>query len=357
MSAPAKPSPTTHSATRGNLYRAAIVGAASLKGKEVAEMLNERNFPAVDVRLLDDDESLGQLEAMGDEVSFIQSVRAEQFENVDFTFFASDADCTRKNWKRARDAGSAIIDLSAGLENEPGASVRSLWLERERGQIVPPELQPGPCVVAHPAAVTLALLLLRTRKAGAIRRAVATVFEPASEHGQKGMDELHQQTVNLLSFQPLPKDVFDAQVAFNMVARYGQKSQPALDSIEARVLRHYQKIAGADAPQPSVLLLQAPIFHGYALALFLEMEQPIDLKTLTQTLAGDHVAIPGADEDSPSNVSSAGQADILISVKPDVSQPNGVWLWAAADNLRIAAVTAVECAESMTATRPMGKIQ
>ena len=54
---------------------------------------------------------------------------------------------------------------------------------------------------------------------------MATIFEPASEHGQRGMDELHQQTVNLLSFQPLPKDVFDAQVAFNMVARYGQKSQ------------------------------------------------------------------------------------------------------------------------------------
>ena len=358
MSAPPKPSPATHSAAaRGNLYRAAIVGAASLKGKEIAEMLNERNFPAVDVRLLDDDESLGQLEAMGDEISFIQSVRAEQFENVDFTFFASDGECTRKNWKRARDSGSAIIDLSAALENEPGASVRSLWLERERGHVVPPELQPGPCVAAHPAAITLALLLLRARKAGAIRRATATVFEPASEHGQKGMDELHQQTVNLLSFQPLPKDVYDAQVAFNMVARYGPKSQPTLDSVEARVLRHYQKIAGEDALQPSMLLLQAPIFHGYALAVFLEMEEAIDLKTLTQSLAGDHVVIPGNEEDPPSNVSSAGQADILLSVRADVSQPKGVWLWAAADNLRISAVTAVECAESMTATRPMGKIQ
>ena len=138
------------------------------------------------------------------------------------------------------------------LENEAGASVRSLWVERERGQFAPPELQPGPCVTAHPVAVALALLLLRAKKAGAIRRAVATVFEPASEHGQRGMDELHQQTVNLLSFQPLPKDVFDAQVAFNMVARYGQKSQPALDSVEARILRHYQKIAGDDAPRPSL---------------------------------------------------------------------------------------------------------
>lgn len=358
MSASSKPNPVAHAVSpRGTLYRAAIVGAASLKGKEVAEMLNERNFPAVDVRLLDDDESLGQLEAMGDEISFIQSVRAEQFENVDFTFFASDAECTRKNWKRARDAGSAIIDLSAALEDEPGASVRSLWAERERGLVVPPELQPGPCVVVHPVAAILALLLLRARKVGAIRRAVAIIFEPASERGQKGMDELHQQTVNLLSFQPLPKDVFDAQVAFNMVSRFGQKAQPALDSVEARVLRHYEKIAGDDAPKPSVLLLQAPIFHGHALAVFLETEQPSDVPQLGQALAGDHVTIPGAEEDSPSNVSAAGQADIQLSIRGDASQPNGFWLWIAADNLRIAALTAVDCAESMTATRPIGKIQ
>ena len=276
---------------------------------------------------------------------------------MDFTFCASDEDGTRKNWKRARDAGSAIIDLSAILENEPEATVRSLWVERERGQIAPPELQPGPCVTAHPVAVVLALLLLRARKAGTIRRVVATIFEPASEHGQRGMDELHQQTVNLLSFQPLPKDVFDAQVAFNMVARYGQKAEPALSSIEARVLRHYRKIAGDDAPEPSLLLLQAPIFHGHALAVFVEMDSMVDVPALSQVLAGDHIVVPGADEDSPSNVSSAGQADIQLSLKSDPVQPNGVWLWAASDNLRISAMTAVECAESMAATRPTGKIQ
>ena len=358
MSELVKSAPAPHSATgRGSLYRAAIVGAASLKGKEIAEMLNERNFPASDIRLLDDEESLGQLEAMGDEISFVQRVNAEQFEHVDFTFFACDEQSTRRNWKSARDAGSAIIDLSAALESETGASVRSLWIERERGQVPPPELQPGPCIVAHPVAVALALLLLRTQKAGSVRRVVATVLEPASEHGQRGMDELHQQTVNLLSFQPLPKDVFDAQIAFNMVARYGQKSQPSLDSVEARLLRHYQKIAGDEAPQPSLFLLQAPIFHGHALAIFLEMESAAHVKDLAQALAGDHVIIPGPEEDSPSNVSSAGQADIQVLVKSDPGHRNGVWLWAVADNLRIAALTAVECAESMAATRPTGKIQ
>lgn len=349
---------TPAASPRGQLFRAAIVGAATLKGKEVAEMLNERNFPAVDVRLLDDDESIGQLEATGDEINFIQSVRAEQFSHMDFTFFAADAECTRQNWKRARDAGSAIIDLSGALEEEPGATVRSLWIERERGQTWQPELQPAPCIVPHPAATTLALLLLRASKAGAIRSAVATVYEPASEQGQKGMDELHQQTVNLLSFQPLPKDVFDEQVAFNMLARYGQKSQLSMDSLEARIRRQYQKLAGPEAPQPAILTLQPPVFHGYALAIFLEMAHAVDREQLSQALAGDHVTIAGAEDDSqPSNVNTAGQASILVSLKSDAARPNGIWLWAAGDNLRIAAMTAVECAESMIATRPLGKIQ
>jgi aspartate-semialdehyde dehydrogenase len=345
-------------AARGQLFRVAIVGAATLKGKEIAEMLSERNFPAVDIRLLDDDESIGQLEAAGDEINFIQSLRSEQFTHVDFTFFAADASCARSNWKRARDAGSAIIDLSGALEQEPDAQVRSPWIERERGETRPPDLHPAPVVVAHPAATTLALLLLRAGKAGVLRSVVATVFEPASEQGQKGMDELHQQTVNLLSFQSLPKEVFDVQVAFNMVARYGQKSQLSLGSLESQVRSHYRKIAGPHALQPALLALQPPVFHGHALAIYLEVEQSATLGDLSQALAGDHVSlIPAEEESQPNNVNTAGQSNILVSLKTDAVNVNGFWLWATADNLRIAALTAVECAESMIASRPLGKVQ
>src|SRR6267143_1199110 len=127
--------PASHADLHGtNLYRVAIVGASTLKGKEIAEVLKDRNFPAVDVRLLDDDESLGRLEALGDEMSCIQSMRAEQFERVDFTFFTSDPQSTRGSWKMARDVGNTIVDLSFALEDESGASVRSPWIERESGQ-------------------------------------------------------------------------------------------------------------------------------------------------------------------------------------------------------------------------------
>ena len=199
------------------LRRVAIVGAATLKGKELKETLDERKFPALDIKLLDDDESLGQLDAVGDEATFIQSVRPEHFEHVDFAFFACDADFTRRHWKLARDAGSVVIDLSYALEDEPGAAVRSPWLETERK--ARGDTAAVVQVPAHPAATVLALLMARAHRAGAIETAVATVFEPASEQGRRGMDELHQQTVNLLSFQELPKAVFDAQVAFNLLDR------------------------------------------------------------------------------------------------------------------------------------------
>jgi aspartate-semialdehyde dehydrogenase len=219
------------------------------------------------------------------------------------------------------------------------------------------ELQPGPSVVAHPAAVVLALLLLRAQKAGAIQQVVATVFEPASEHGQKGMDELHEQTVNLLSFQPLPKVVFDSQVAFNMLARYGDRSAPPLANVEQRILKHYRHIARNDAPLPSLLLLQAPIFHGYAFAIHIVMTEAVDVAGMSEALTGEHVTVTHHADDSPSNVNAAGQTGIQVSVLADVSDPNAIWLWAAADNLRIAASTAVECAETMAVSLPRGKIQ
>ena len=338
------------------LYRIAIVGAATLKGKELKEVLEDRNFPAADIRLLDDNESLGQLEAVGDEVSFVQPVGRDQFEKVDFAFFASDEKFTRQNYKLARDAGSAIVDLSYALENEPGVSISSPWIERELGQAGRLGLESNTVVIAHPAAVTLALLLLRARKAGAVSRAVATVFEPVSEQGRRGMDELHEQTVNLLSFQQMPTGVFDSQVAFNMIGRYGESSSQSLEQIERRISNHLSNLLNGGA-MPALMLVQAPVFHAHTFSIFLEMEKSVSVGDFSAALAGDHVEVARSPEDFPSNVNIAGKDHILVSLRRDVSNDKGFWLWAAADNLRLAALTAADCASALAAVRPHGKVQ
>lgn len=338
-------------------YRVAIVGAGSLKGKDVAEVLEQRNFPSSEIKLLDDDEATGKLEAIKDEVTFIQSIRSQQFDKVDFTFFASDADSTRRNWKQVSNAGSSIVDLSYALETEAGAVVRAPWVERQLGQSVTPELAPIPVVAADPIAIVLALLILRVNAAIPVKRAVATVFLPGSEFGQKGMDELHEQTVNLLSFQQLPKDMFDVQVAFNLVSRYGDKAVSTLSSITDRILRHYKKITADQAVVPSLQIVQPPIFHGNAVSLNLQLGSAAEISQISGAIAGEHVSVTPTSEDAPSNVNAAGQGDILAAVTPDASHPNSVWLWATSDNLRVAASIGVELAESMAAARPRGKIQ
>ena len=341
----------------GGMFRVAIVGAATLKGRELKDVLSDRKFPATDLRLLDDEESLGQLEAVGEEPTFIQSVLPEHLENVDFTFFASEEQFTRDTWQMARKTGSDIVDLSYALENQPGVTLRAPWVERELGATPQVDFVEASVAIAHPAAIVLALLLLRVQHVGKIARAVTTIFEPASEHGRRGMDELHEQTVNLLSFQQLPKGVFDAQVAFNLLDRYGEKSLPALAAVESRIQRHFQRIVQGKVEVPSLMLLQAPIFHGHAFSLYIELEGPAQIAELTAAISGEHVDVLQGVEESPSNVNAAGQEQIQVFARSDPQRPNAFLLWCASDNLRIAALTAVECAESMIASRPRGTVQ
>ncbi len=343
-------------ATYSGLFKVAIIGAASLKGKEIKELLSERSFPSVDVRLLDDEESMGQVEAVGDEPTFIQSVMPEHLEGVDFTFFASDAAYTANTWQMAQKAYSEIIDLSYALESLPNANLRAPWIEREVGRDFSKQLASVPVVLAHPAAVALALLFLRVRKAGKIRLAAATILEPASEHGRRGMDELHDQTVNLLSFQQMPTGIFGTQVAFNMISAYGEGVTPTMSSMEDRIGRHFRALVGDAVAVPSLMLIQAPVFHGHVFSVYIELESPMSVGHLEAALAGDHVQVLRGEE-TPSNVNVAGSTDVQVAVRVDAHRPNGFWLWAAADNLRITASLAVETAEQMVSMRPRGKVQ
>jgi aspartate-semialdehyde dehydrogenase len=340
-----------------NLFRVAIVGAASLKGKELKDVLEERNFPAMEIKLLDDDESLGELERVQDEVAVVLPVGRDELAQTDFTFFASEEQFTRKKWKLAREAGSAIVDMSYALENEPGVPVSALWVERELGEHTQFTLESSSIVTAHPAAVVLALLLLRAKKAGSIRNSIATIFEPVSEQGRQGMDELHEQTINLLSFQQMPTAVFDSQVAFNMLDRYGRSSTRSLEATERRIAAHLRKLLGTHAPMPAMMLVQAPVFHAHTFSIYLELDHPMAVGDFARSLAGEHVQIARTPEDSPSNVSVAGKDEIMVAVRRDVVHENGFWLWAAADNLRLAALTAADCATALAAVRPFGKVQ
>ena len=341
------------------MYKIAIAGASTLLGRELKDAISESPLAAATFVLLDEEEAQGQLDQVGDEITIIQKIGPDTFEKVDFTFLCGTEALTRKHWSQALRSGSTVLDLSGALDQEAGVLVRAPWLGSENAAA---DLFTPAIVPAHPASITLGLLLERLQLAAPVRFAAATVLVPASEFGRGAMDELHQQTVNLLSFQGLPRAIFDAQSAYNMLGSMGEGAQITLTNVEARIRRHYETLSAGHWPMLALQLVQAPVFHGLTFSVLAELERPVEITALEEALNGEHVDLVLEDTDSPSNLAATGQDDVLVRIRPEKTgrNPNEtsrVWLWAASDNLRLNAQNAIECALDLRRLRPQGTVQ
>jgi len=342
------------------VYKIAIAGASTLVGRELKDALSESPLAAANFILLDDDKALGQLDQVGDEVTFIQAIEADTFDHVDFTFFCGTEDLTRKYWRQALRSGSTVLDLTGALDQETGVLVRAPWLGSEADTV---DLYTPAVVPANPAALALALLLERLQQAAPVRFAAATLLEPASEFGRAAMDELHQQTVNLLSFQGLPRAIYDAQTAYNLVTGLGESATISLNAVDARIRRHYDSMAAGRWPALALQVIHAPVFHGHTFSIAVDLERPVAISALEEALSGDHVDLVLEDTDSPSNLAATGQNDVLVRLRPELggsrnaNETSRLWLWAASDNLRLLAQNAVACALDLRRLRPQGTVQ
>jgi aspartate-semialdehyde dehydrogenase len=251
------------------------------------------------------------------------------------------------------------LDLTGALDQEAGVVVRAPWLGSEAVTV---ELFTPAVVPAHPAALALALLLERLQQVAPVRFAAATLLEPASEFGRAAMDELHQQTVSLLSFQGMPRAMYDAQVAYNLLSALGESATVRLSAVEARIRRHYDALSASRWPALALQVIHAPVFHGHTFSIAVELERPVEISALEEALSGDHVDLVLEDTDSPSNLAATGQNDVLVRLRPELGARNStetsrLWLWAASDNLRLNAQNAVECALDLRRLRPQGTVQ
>ncbi len=341
------------------MYKIAIAGASSLLGKELKDVISESPLAEATFTLLDDTDAQGQLDQVGDEITFVQPILSDSFEKVDFSFFCGSETLTRRHWKDALRAGSTVLDLSGALDQEPGVLVRAPWLGSGPGTA---DLFTPAVVPAHPAALALSLLLERVQDVAPVRFAAATVMAPASEFGRGAMDELHQQTVNLLSFQDLPRAIYDAQATFNLLSGLGEAAQFSLQSLEARIRRHYEALGGGRWPAIALQAIAAPVFHGHIFSIVVELERAVDITVLEEALSGSRIDLVLEDTDSPSNLAATGQNDVLVRLRPfkegrNPAQTTRFWLWAASDNLRLYAQNAVECALDLRRLRPQGTVQ
>jgi aspartate-semialdehyde dehydrogenase len=315
----------------------ALVGGDTLLGREVQDVLAESAMGSQLRLVAAQEEETGTLTEMGGEATFLAKLDVDAVEDAAVVILAG----TRQSSREALNAkpSGLVVDLTYETEENPEASVRAPLAED-------PDYDKdlsGPQVVAHPAATAIALVLERLHRTYPIVSAIIHIFEPASERGKPGIDELQQQTVNLLSFQPLPKKVFDAQLSFNMLAQLGEEAREPLRDIEERIERHLATLLdrGEGVPMPSLRLIQSPVFHGYSFSLWIEFADAPTPGEIEDAVRGDTIDVRGSDLEPPNNVGAAGQPGIAIgAVTPDRNNGNAVWMWMVADNLRLSAENA-----------------
>ena len=330
--------------------RGVVVGVSTLIGKELIEELNTSD-KSWDLRLADTTEASGQLVAGGDEALVVQPLTPDIFAGQDVAFFTAEPQNTLTHWREAKTAGAAIVDMTAALEFEPGATVYSPWIHAGATR----SIDSAVVIPAHPAAVMLGIVASQLAATFGHFRLAATVLEPASQQGSKGLDEMHQQTVSLLGFHPLPQEVYDAQVAFNTRISFGEAAKVDLSTVAATIRRHLKAIVGDSvASSVTLQLVQAPVFHGYTMSVYVQLPADVDATAVRRALSGDGIHMASTNEEAPSNQSVVEQPDIAIALADDSlgsHEMRGFWLWLAADNLKLAARNAIACGEELAALR------
>jgi aspartate-semialdehyde dehydrogenase len=328
-----------------------LIGADSLLGREVRDIV-ATSAVTFDLRLVaDTGEQPGALTSVGDEPTVVGGLDAASLIDARAIFLAGSAESSRKAFELlGRSSGATVIDLTGAAEERPDACIRAPLVEDPDAEV---PIDASVHVIAHPAAIALALFLRRLHAQDPVRSSVIQIFAPASEHGAPGVEELQNQTISLLSFKPLPHAIFDTQLSFSLLAKYGDEAPVPLEDAELRVERHLASLLalpgeGQDAPMPSLRLLQAPVFHGYTFSAWVEFESNPGVDTFETSLATDSIEVRSIDVEPPTNVGQAGQGGIAVgAIQPDRNNPDACWFWIVADNLRLTAENGIAVARQL----------
>jgi aspartate-semialdehyde dehydrogenase len=328
--------------TKTKTFRLALIGADTLLGRELQEVIEARE-PATTITpyAASADGSFSNREG---EAVYVQALSAKAIAEEDAVVLAGSEEGAAKAFGFAKKSARhpVLIDCNGHLEDQPEAHIIAPLLE---------PFQTGASrllVLAHPAATMIAVVLARLARSGRLQQANVQVFEPASERGKHGIAELHQQTTSLLAFKPLERDVFDAQLSFNMLAQYGENAPAKLSTGEQRIERHLasllsKQVHDGTIPMPSLRLVQAPVFHGYSASMWIQFQSAVEVSGIAEALASPQIDVRGEHEDAPTSVGATGQSGIAAGdIRIDRNNPRAAWLWTVGDNLRLIADGAID---------------
>jgi len=330
-----------------NKYVVAVVGATGAVGNEMVAVLEERNFPVEKLRLFASERSENKTISFHDKSVPVEILTENVFKGIDIALFSAGGERSLFYAPIAANAGCVVVDNSSAWRMDPKVplvvpEVNAHDLKWHKGIIANPNCSTIQMVVA----------LKPIHDAAKIKRVVVTTFQSVSGTGKKAMDELLNQTSDLLNFKDIKPLVYPHQIAFNCLPHIDKFMDDGYTKEEIKMVNETKKIMGDDSIRVTATTVRVPVFRGHSEAINIETEKKLTANAVRALLSkAPGVLVFDAPEKNvyPLPTLTAGKDEVYVGrIREDNTIENGINIWIAADNLRKgAALNAVQIAEEL----------
>lgn len=326
-------------------YRVAILGATGAVGTELLELLEQRNFPIADLRLLASPRSAGKtMRFRGEEIP-VEATSDHSFENIDIVLASAGGATSKALAPKAVCAGAVVIDNSSAFRMNPEVP------------LVVPEVNPQAAaahqgIIANPNCTTIlmAVAVYPLHQVRKVERIVAATYQSASGAGARAMEEVKHQSVAILQGKEPVAEVFPYPLAFNLFPHNSPLNDLGYCEEEMKMVNETRKIFSAPQLRITATCVRVPVLRAHSEAINLEFEQPLSVAEAREILSqapGVQLMEDWAANHFPMPIEATGKDEVLVGrIRQDLSHPCGLELWLCGDQIRKgAALNAVQIAE------------
>ena len=327
----------------------ALIGATGAVGQVFLRILEERNFPASDIRLCASERSFGKKIKVRGEKLIVEEATPQLLSEVDFVFISASGSVSRQMAPLAVDQGAIVIDKSSAFRMDPTVP------------LVVPEINPGDLhdhhgIIASPNCTTtpMVMALNPLNEANPAKRIVAASYQSVTGTGASAGEELLAQSRNVLDGKDASMNVYPHQIAFNVLPHVEEFLENGYTTEEMKMQNETRKILHAPDLKVSTTCVRVPVMVSHAEAINVEFTDPIspgEVREILSTMPGVRVVDDPQANVYPMPVQSEGEDDVFVGrIRKDISLDNGIAMWLTCDNLRKgAALNAIQIAEEMLA--------
>lgn len=337
----------------------AVIGASGVVGREMIEVIEERQFPYSELKLLASSRSAGEKVEVGDAEYTIEEISEDSFNDVDIALFSAGAKVSETFAPIAKEKGVIVIDNSSYFRMHKDIplivpEVNSRFL-REHLQSIG---ENSGTIIANPncSTIQLAVVLNPLNKEAEIERVVVSTYQSVSGAGKQGMDELWDQSLAVFNQEELKIEKFSKQIAFNVLPHCDLFMDNGYTREEMKVINETRKILSMPELKITATAARVPVFSCHSESVNISFKKPITAARAREVLESSP-GIVVLDTIYPIEYPSAAElagtdATYVGRIREDESLAHGLNLWIVADNLRKgAALNAVQIAEIVLASK------